>query len=329
MSYINGFEFIKNSLPSVPELRFNGNGIDAFNDWKNLSKEKLKEIMGINLMMGTPLNFKELESEDNGKYILRKCVIDTMNNLSMPFYLLEPVHKKGKAAIAIHGHGSDGKNGLVAKEAMDYKNNIDKFNYSYAYELADMGYTVFVPDLLGSGERILGIYKDKTAECNDINNALISLGMCLQGVILFENMRLVEYVSQLGYEEIVCCGFSGGGHSALWLAVMEDKINKAIISGFFHSFKDTLIYQNRCGCNFIPNQWKYVDMGDILALAAPKEIYLETGRNDNLNGVRGVDGVYEQLEIANRCYKLFNKELDIKICDGAHKWYGSQLDKIG
>lgn len=329
MSYINGFEFIKNSLPSEPELRFNGNGIDAFNNWKNLSKEKLKEIMGINLMMGTPLNFKELELEDNGKYILRKCVIDTMNNLSMPFYLLEPMHKKGKAAIAIHGHGSDGKNGLVGKEAMDYKNNIDKFNYSYAYELADMGYTVFVPDLLGSGERILGIYKDKTAECNDINNALISLGMCLQGVILFENMRLVEYVSQLGYEEIVCCGFSGGGHSALWLAVMEDKINKAIISGFFHSFKDTLIYQNRCGCNFIPNQWKYVDMGDILALAAPKEIYLETGRNDNLNGVRGVDGIYEQLEIANRCYKLFNKEIDIKICDGAHKWYGSQLDNIG
>lgn len=328
MSYINGFEFIKNSLPPEPELRFNGDGIDDFNDWKNLSKEKLKEIMGINLMVGTYLNFKELKSENNGKYILRKCVIDTMNNLSMPFYALEPLNKNGKAAIAIHGHGSDGKNGLVGKETIDYKNNIDKFNYSYAYELADIGYTVFVPDLLGSGERTLGIYKDKTAECNDMNNALISLGMCLQGVILFENIRLVEYISKLGYDEIVCCGFSGGGHSALWLAVMEDKINKTIISGFFHSFKDTLIYQNRCGCNFIPNQWKYVDMGDILSLAAPKEIYLETGSEDKLNGIRGVEGVFEQLEIANKCYRLFNKEIEINICNGAHKWYGSQLNKL-
>lgn len=328
MSYINGFEFIKNSLSAEPELRFNGDGIDDFNNWKNLSKEKLKEIMGINLMVSVPLNLKELESENNGKYILRKCIIDTINNLSMPFYVLEPVNKNNKAAIAIHGHGSDGKNGLVGKETIDYKNNIDKFNYTYAYELADKGYTVFVPDLLGSGERIIGIYKDKTAECNDINNALISLGMCLQGVILFENMRLVEYISNLGYDEIVCCGFSGGGHSALWLAVMEDKINKAIVSGFFHSFKDTLIYQNRCGCNFIPNQWKYVDMGDILALAAPKEIYLETGNEDKLNGIRGIEGVLEQIEIADKCYRLFNKEVEVNICNGAHKWYGSQMNKI-
>ena len=246
----------------------------------------------------------------------------------MPFYVLEPENKNGSAAIAIHGHGSDGKEGLVGNEAESYKSSIEKFNYTYAYELADKGYTVFVPDLLGSGERNLGIYKDKTAECNDLNNALISLGMSLQGVMLFENMRLVEYIYQSGYNEIVCCGFSGGGHSALWLSVMEDKISKAIVSGFFHSFKDTLIYQNRCGCNFIPYQWKYVDMGDILALAAPKEIYIEVGNEDKLNGTRGIEGVFEQIEIANKCYGLFNKKIDINICNGVHKWYGSHMDKI-
>lgn len=328
MSSINGFEFIKNSLPKEPELRFKGENTNEFNIWKKMTKEKLKELMGLNLMKAVPLNFRELNCESKEGYILRKCLIDTMKNLTMPFYILEPENKNGKAAIAIHGHGSDGKEGLVGKEAESYKSSIEKFNYKYAYELADKGYTVFIPDLLGSGERTLGIYKDKTSECNDINNALISLGMSLQGVVLFENMCLVEYISQSDYEEIVCCGFSGGGHSALWLSVMEDKIKKAIVSGFFHSFKDTLIYNNRCGCNFIPNQWRYVDMGDILALAAPKEIYIETGKDDNLNGVRGIEGVYEQLEIANRCYMLFNEKVDIKICNGAHKWYGSQLDLI-
>lgn len=328
MSNINGFEFIKNSLPKEPELRFKGNTTNEFNTWKNITKEKLKELMGLNLMKAVHLNFNEISCENKDKYILKKCVIDTISSLSMPFYILEPENKNGKAAIAIHGHGSDGKAGLVGKEAVDYKNSVDRFCYTYAYELADKGYTVFIPDLLGSGERMLGIYKDKTAECNDINNALIGLGMCLQGVILFENMRLVEYISQLGYEEIVCCGFSGGGHSALWLSVMEDKISKAIVSGFFHSFKDTLIYQNRCGCNFIPNQWLYVDMGDILALAAPKDIYLEVGSDDKLNGVRGIEGVCEQIEVANKCYELFNKKLDIKICNGAHRWFGSQLENL-
>ena len=52
-------------------------------------------------------------------------------------------------------------------------------------------------DLLGAGERMLGIYKNNTAECNDINNALISLGYSLQGMILFENMRLTDYIQPL------------------------------------------------------------------------------------------------------------------------------------
>ena len=45
--------------------------------------------------------------------------------------------------------------------------------------------------------------------------------------------------------------------------------------------------------------WKYVDMGDILALDANKEIYIETGDKDGLNGERGLEGVYEQVGIAN------------------------------
>lgn len=328
MLNINGFEFIKNSLPTEPELRFKGDNINEFNKWKEIAKNKIKEAMGINLMNGAPLNFRVVSRENKDSYILSECLIDTMNNLTMPFYILEPENKNGKAAIAIHGHGSDGKEGLVGKEAESYKSSIERFSYTYAYELADIGYTVYIPDLLGAGERLIGIYNDNKAECNDINNALISLGMSLQGVMLFENMCLVEYIYQRGYEEIVCCGFSGGGHSALWLAVMEDKISKAVVSGFFHSFKDTLIYQNRCGCNFIPNQWRFVDMGDILAMAAPKEIYIEAGNEDKLNGIRGIEGVFEQIEIANKCYRLFNKEVEINICDGAHKWYGSQMNKL-
>ncbi len=175
---------------------------------------------------------------------------------------------------------------------------------------------------------MLRIYKDTTAECNDINNALTSLGYSLQGMILLENMRLADYISTQKYTETVCVGFSGGGQSALWLAVMSDKIDKTIVSGFLHSYKDTLIYNNRCGCNFVPNMWKYVDMGDILALCADKEIYIETGNKDNLNGDRGLTGVNEQIDIANKCFALYNKKVPLKVCEGAHQWYGSWMDKF-
>lgn len=325
----NGLEFIKKNMPQIPELRFCGGTIDEYKIWAAETKEKLKEIMGFKNIKYAYKEPELLEEKDFGYYTRLKYEINTIEGLYMPFYVLKPKEKtNGKAVIAIHGHGSDGKEGLVGNEAEDYRTSIKKYCYTYAFEFLDKGYTVYIPDLLGAGERTLGIYKDKSAECNDINNALISMGMSLQGVILSENLMLANFISNEGFNEIYCCGFSGGGHSALWLTVMSDKISRAIVSGFFHSFKDTLIYQNRCGCNFIPNQWRYVDMGDILALAAPKEIYLETGADDKLNGDRGVKGVFEQLEIANKCYRLFGEEINISICDGAHKWYGSCMNKF-
>lgn len=325
----NIFDFIKANMPENPELRFEGTTVEQYNQWAEKTKAKLKEVMGINNLQPAKSEPTLLETKEFDKYIRYKYEIKTTENLYMPYYVLVPKEgKNGKAAIAIHGHGSDGKEGLVGNEKEDLKSSVEKYHYTYAMELVDKGYTVYVPDLLGAGDRMLGIYKNNTAECNDINNALISLGYSLQGMILFENMRLTDYVATLGYDEIDCIGFSGGGEAALWLSVMDDNINKTVVSGFLHSFKDTLIYNNRCGCNFIPNMWKYVDMGDILALDANKEIYIETGDKDNLNGERGLEGVYEQVDIANKCFKLFNKEVQLKVNNGSHQWYGSWMDKF-
>lgn len=325
----NGLDFIKESMPDEPLLRFKGSSIDEFEKWAKKSKNKIKEIMGINRLKRKEPKGELLESVDKGDYVREKYKINTFNNVEMPFYVLKAKGKRnGKAFIAIHGHGSDGKEGLVGNEAEGYKESIKKYSYTYAFELMDKGYAVYIPDILGAGERTLGIYNDNRAECNDINNALISLGMCLQGVILFENMCLAEYIYGLGYDEINCCGFSGGGHSALWLAVMCDRINETVVSGFLHGFKDTLIYQNRCGCNFIPNQWRYVDMGDILAMGAPKKIYIETGNEDKLNGERGIEGVKEQIAIAQVCYDLFGEKINISLGEGGHKWYGLFMDRF-
>ncbi len=328
-SEYSGLDFIKSNMADEPLLRFKGECAEDFEKWSVESKNKIKEIMGFDRLKAVEMKPELLTEKDCGHYIIKKYRINTLDRLAMPFYELTPCSgRNNKAAVAIHGHGSDGKEGLVGNEAEDCKKSVERFNYSYAFQLLDKGYTVYVPDLLGAGERTLGIYSDNRAECSDINNALVSMGLCMQGIILFENIRLVDFICSKGFDDIICCGFSGGGHSALWLAVMCDKIKMAVVSGFLHSFKDTLLYQNRCGCNFIPRQWEYVDMGDILAMAAPKEIYIETGCDDKLNGDRGVEGVYEQLEIANRAYGVFGKRVDVNVCKGAHKWYGSWMDRF-
>ncbi len=325
----NIFDFIKANMPEEPELRFKGETLDEYKAWQTTTKAKLKSVMGISALQKTEAQPKLISETLCDGYTRCKYEINTVENLNMTYYVLKPVHPNGKAVIAIHGHGSDGKEGLAGTETEAYKKNVEeKYNYSYALDMVAKNYTVYIPDLLGAGERTLGIYKDTTAECNDINNALTSLGYSLQGMILFENMVLVDYMTTQNYTEIDCIGFSGGGQSALWLAAMDSDIDKTVVSGFLHSYKDTIIYNNRCGCNFIPNMWKYVDMGDIVALTADKEIYFETGDSDSLNGERGLDGVYEQIEIANKCFNLFGTEVQLNVCEGSHQWYGSWDDKF-
>ena len=123
-------------------------------------------------------------------------------------------------------------------------------------------------------------------------------------------------------------GFSGGAYTTWWLSALDDRVGMAVGSGFFHGFKDTILYNNRCGCNFVPNMWRYIDIGDLVAMSAPKPIYIEVGCDDDLNGKSRLNNVYPQLDIVNCTYGMFGRKIDVNICEGKHKWYGSCYDWI-
>ena len=218
---------------------------------------------------------------------------------------------------------------VMEKKGLYLQKNEDMV-YSYALDLMKMGYTVYIPDLLGSGERRLGVYDDvQKSDCDELNFALISLGMSLQGVIVYELMCLVDYIEKEdSVKKLGVVGFSGGGFSGLWLGILDERVKYIVSSCYFHSFKDTLLFTNKCGCNFIPKLWNRVDMGDMAALLAPRPLYIEVGTEDSLNGDRGIIGVREQIERAKNVYRLFDKDIEYKECEGQHQWFGYCYDWI-
>ena len=64
-------------------------------------------------------------------------------------------------------------------------------------------------------------------------------------------------------------------------------------------------------------------------MSAPKPIYIEIGCDDDLNGRSKLNNVYPQLDIVNCAYGMFGREIDVNICEGKHKWYGSCYGWIG
>lgn len=337
---LNGFDFINSYCQSEPLWQFKGTDRREFDDWKAEISVKLKKLLGFEKIKDCPLNPQKIASEDNLetgsglKYSREKWVIDTAQGLSMCMFVLIPQNADGKTAIAIHSHGSDGKNAIVGIICEEMQRLADKYQYTYAMDLLEKGYIVFCPDLLGSDERKFTDKNKSSSDCDTVNFSLLAVGLNLQGIITYELIKLVDFILSfdniINIETLTCVGFSGGAVSALWLAALDERVKTVYLSGYFHSFKDTLYQSNFCGCNFIPNLWELLDMDALAMMTAPRKLYIETGCKDTLNGRHGIGGVEELVKKTEWVYKnIFDSDsLKFTVCEDAHKWYGAFMEEI-
>ena len=114
----------------------------------------------------------------------------------------------------------------------------------------------------------------------------------------------------------------------LWLAALDDRVKFAAISGYMYGYRDALLtLNNNCSCNYVPHLWEHLDMGDIASLIAPRPLWVQSCREDRLNGPRGVVNAQEQVAIAAEAYRLLGapENLRHQICTGTHQWHEEDL----
>jgi len=68
-------------------------------------------------------------------------------------------------------------------------------------------------------------------------------------------------------------------------------------------------------------------MGDIAALLAPRPVWIQSCKEDHLNGARGLQNVEEQIAIMRNAYRLYQSEdrISHEICPGGHQWHEENL----
>lgn len=322
--------------------RFQGSSIHDFEVWKKESREKLKNILGIDQIEGCELRPEVLECIEIEEGLFREKIrIQVEEDVWMPVYVLIPKgemkrarQEKSPCLLALHGHMSAGKEAVVGNRITPaLSEKIDLFQYEYGLQMAREGYVVLCPDARGFGERreiyAQGEEDDKILGSSCVNLARMAepLGFTLAGLQTWDLTRLVDYINlrnEWDTKDIGCIGFSGGGLQTLFLAAMEDRIRYAVISGYLYGYKDSLLKLNgNCSCNYIPKLWLDFDMGDVAALFAPKPLLIQSCKEDHLNGERGLENVFEQVELVRKGYSLYNKDkcLEHQICEGGHRWH--------
>ena len=308
--------------------------------WRSELRARLRAIIGIDTMRACPLDPQIDAPEQCDGYVQTRVVIAVEPDVRMPLYVLTPddlrPEQRRPVVLALHGHASAGKAAVVGRaDAPELVRTIAQHNYAYGVQLVRAGYIVLCPDARGFGERrepvVMADGDLLGSSCQVLNNMALPLGQTVTGMWTWDLMRLLDYVAtraDCDATRIGCAGLSGGGAQTLWLAALDDRVRCAVISGYFYGYKDSLLrLSTNCSCNYVPGLWQLADMGDIGALLAPRPLLVETGRDDGLNGERGVLNVTEQLDITRQAYALLGVEdrLAHTMFEGGHRWDGATV----
>lgn len=338
-------EHLRTKFESGLRSRFIADSKEDYIIWKEKTRRLLKKLIGLDKMDTCDLAPKVLEVVQVSEDICReKVVIQVEPDVWMPMFVLIPakiIAGDIKCFIALPGHSGAGKYTVAGcYDIPAVADKIKEFNYDYGMQLAKLGYVVFCPDIRGFGERREEAMQDDKEEsfikssCFHLAHMAEPLGQTVIGMNTWDMIRLIDYIEQrkdLKAGKVGCLGFSGGGMLNLWLSALDDRIGITVISGYMYGYKDSLLELNgNCSCNYVPGLWEHVDMGDIGALLAPRPVMIQSCLNDHLNGARGIENVYEQVNIMKRAYNIFDAKdfLYHDICQGGHKWHGERLKEF-
>ena len=320
---------------------FTGSSAADFDAWREMARNRLKQLLGMELMEPCPLCPQILEETQLPGGILRqKVLLQTEPDTYMPVYILIPDHRDGHSRVFLcpPGHQGAGKYSVAGLgEIPAVARAIDFYNYDYGLQLAQHGHIALCPDCRGFGERRdPDKQTDKTDDfltgtCYQLAHMAEPLGLTVIGMLVWDLQRLIDYVEQRGewsMDTLSCLGFSGGGMQTLWLCALDDRVKLAVISGYLYGYKDSLLTLcGNCSCNYVPQLWRHYDMGDIASLIAPRPLVVQSCRGDHLNGPRGLQNVLEQMDIVRRAYDLYGASDRIvhDVCEGEHRFHSEHI----
>ena len=87
-------------------------------------------------------------------------------------------------------------------------------------------------------------------------------------------------------------------------------------------YADSIGAMRHCACNYVPRIAKDLDMGDLCALAAPRDLIVVSGREDE---IFPLDGAKACVEEGKRVFRACGRENAIVhvVGEGGHRFYAN------
>ena len=340
MSDLSAFELrtlpgLQRQYDETPrQLAFRAQTLDQAREWQAELRATLLRLLGSFPAERCALDAETLEVVREEEFTRELIVFQSRPGEYVQCYVLIP-HAAPlplRPVVALHGHGASPHQlvGLNANET-EHRASVDE-RLDYGRALALRGYLVFVPGQRGIAERMEDPpYRSEIAEpwvnsCQMAGMNALLYGQTLLGLRVWDVIRLLDYIQSRPdalIDGIGCVGLSGGGTTTLFAAALDPRITCAVVSGYFNTFRASLMSHLHCSCNYVPGILQYAEIADIAGLIAPRPLLVELGTQDPIFPVQGTEQALATLRVI---YDLFGvqERLVADIFEGAHRWNGSK-----
>lgn len=296
--------------------------------WREQVRAKLTELLG-DTPERVPLNLRVEWTQDTEDFFEYRIVFDTEPETSVPAHLLIPhgAKKPCPVVICLQGHSTGMHISLARPIYEKDEGAIGSGDRDFAIQIVKEGYAALVLEQRAFGERISQRIIDHNpyyrTTCYLPAMAAQLLGRTLIGERVWDISRAIDALAEfpeIDMDRVACMGNSGGGTATYYAACMDERIKIAMPSCSVCSFSQSIGTLYHCACNYVPSLGKYVDMGDLACLIAPRKLVVVAGRVDTGFLIKGTE---DEFEIIKRIYEKAGDPdgCALVIGEGGHRFY--------
>jgi hypothetical protein len=252
----------------------------------------------------------------------------------MPFYLLIPknIAQPMPTVVAFAGHGYGVADIVGLWEDGSERTLANGYHNDFAVGLCRQGFAVAAPEISCFGERQTDFSYLDTVNGQPVPNSTCThtamlafhLGLSVPSIRVHDALCLVDYLetrADLDTQRLGAMGISGGGMHTLFSMCIDTRFKAGIISGYFSSFRDSILAMHHCACNFVPGLAAFGEMHDLAGLIAPRPLFIEAGTRDPIFPIKAVQSGVSN---ARRVYNTFaaSQHIATDYFEGRHEVHG-------
>jgi dienelactone hydrolase len=241
----------------------------AFETFRKRAKKELMRSLGLDPMPAkTPLNARITGVLQRNGYRIEKVVFESRPRFYVTAHVYVPDKAQGKLPIIVNVNGH-----------WAHKKGEDRLQLRSAFAALQgyMAITVDSPGFSFEGNSLI----ERRAEGDHNDFALVEGGSNATGYYVWDTIRALDYAatrSDTDMTRIGLTGASGGGLATLYTFAADDRYKAAVPVVYMSSME--LAPDNGCLCNHVPGTSQIGDRSDVIAIQAPKPVYIMGAQND-------------------------------------------------